>query len=348
MNPSSHQTASYSSKKLSSLDYQPQESNHDSYSSIGNSSDYHSQASRRSDNSSVQQLKNALGYNHTIEASVAEFVLEMCSNDVGAAVAFYKAQTEEEGVVTQQNNESQRRNSRSSRISRSSAHSTSSAPAPSRQSSFRRPHPTHRTNSRQPAFARASTSEPIRTRDPLARQEAPLRRFASFDDRYEPPRHQPRRQMGRRRIKILDVAEAPSVTTPSPYRSNHSRFATLRSTKRAAPSRGLGRAKSERQWSSTPIGRGPVRSNSIGSTKKEPVGHKLAPTANFRRSLKSPRNRLEDCFHSSWKDFDCETSVPAVTITRPPTATRQTSSRSLGRKLSLRELQKCDPSAQAA
>lgn len=173
-------------------------------------------------------------------------------------------------------------------------------------------------------------------------------------------------------IKVLDVAEAPSITTP--YQTHRMRHFAARGGRTAL----MGRAKSERHFLPdashyTPQRRGPSFGRSHTSPlplppRKMPASSPVfvdrrstRPAASSLRQVRHQRsNRRESSFHSSWKEVDDNISKPITT--RPPTATkpsnghsvrtlqarRASSTRSLGSHLSGRDLEQKDTSAKAA
>ena len=352
-NSSSHQTAAcYQGRKPQQEAFHNSSSNNNSYStynssyssisSCTSSDDLHATTfvTAATEDDLIRQFNDALQLGATchvsVEPSVAQFLLELCDRDVPSAVAFYKAQQDQEA----NNGRGSSPSSSSSITSSRSLHASSSTSAlASRRHNLRR--------------VTAQSCRNVTTRPSVARHLKP-RRHRSFDDQQPGAQANFKTFHGARKVKSVDVAEAPSISAPAFYRSNHSRYPTPRNglipRSKLAPSCGyLGRAKSERHFFHNDRA-GPTKTTATSTSKASPSPSLRTMRRHVHQNPPpSYGSRRESSLHSSWKDIDYDGSCAATT--RPPTAmapSRASSTRSLGRNWSGQEPEKWDPSAKAA
>lgn len=332
----------------------------------------------------IRQLNEALGSDDAVEPSVAKFLLEFCNHEVHTAVAFYRAQQHQEeqhslprlplaappryapdvrgsphGAPTMSNN-GRFAASRRDYFRRGTAQSCRNVAAssshdfqhvrqpPKRHSSF------SATHGRQ-CYRRSTRVEAAKP-------------FASAMVSSTSPRSVTS-------LKVLDIAEAPTITTPYPNRSYLAKRHEYHQ-RGVRDEYALGRARSERDMyhdtrdgvilrrlhtspSSLPCRKIPPSSTAtVATTTRRGLQMKPSATSSLRLARHphcSRRNRRESSFHSSWKDADdCVFGTDCATIpaTRPPTAgsRRSSSARNLGLGSDLLggNLEKRDSSAKAA
>jgi len=262
-----------------------------------------------------RRFKEALGLtDHPVEASVVQFLLELCSGDVGAAVAYYRAQ-EDEVAGVQENNKSKI--------------SVSGLTKPSACSSEK-----HHRLSLAPAreglrFTRGAQSCRILT---ASRSSAMSFRLPRRSRTFEPTTRQS--LLPPRITKNVDMAEAPRVTTP--FEQKFSRCHTLPCPVTNEPLRDHKQRRYSRCQSA------PSPTNAITTTT-------TSIRMSFRRrGLSSSqllhRSNSERSDHSSCRELS---QKDECTVSCPPTARKIPMSR-IGRNLNGRNLTKTDPSAQAA
>ena len=312
----------------------------------------------RTEQKQIKRLNDALGSNDAVEPSVAKFLLEFCNHEIHTAVAFYKAQknqAEQSSMprlsLTPKTNTPRGSGTHQLYIAQASSRSVGRlAMSTSPREDFRR--------------GRAQSCRNIATSAPKDVHRLPPQRHSSFNVIHRRNRHYHTARSSRpgdakpmtvvsansespgsiMKLMNLDVAEAPTITTPPSCRGNVIRqqsvfcdYGALRSSKAQMRS-----SKSQRQGNFCSKAEGVCSSSMSSVPSPKQLGSFCASdrrtySRSNGRSWRIGRHhgstRWESSFHSSWKDVDHSIifgcgGPSSMETTRPPTAGCSSSSSS--------------------